>query len=414
MIQKNIRDWGGTPYSNAEADELTQELNDRTISSQDGYNSVDELATKMKSAETSITAKEDKASKGVANGYAELGADGKVPAAQLPAGTDEVQEYANVAAFPATGSSSVIYVALDTNVTYRWGGTVYVEISASLALGETSTTAYRGDRGKIAYDHSQSAHAPSDAEANQTDAEIKTQYEANANTNAFTDALQTKLNQIEANATADQTGAEIKVAYEAEADTNAYTDAEKTKLAGIEANATADQTGAEIKALYEAESNTNAFTDAEKAKLALQSGTNTGDQDLSNYPTLTGENTFTNQNVFQGSIVNYTGDNTVSGGTEILGNGNGRAHVITGLEESIQIQTTNNIGNANIFSLKADGATAADDVIRMEDGDARYVKSTVTGEPTGADRVINIVSLTQAEYDAGTPVATTFYIITDA
>lgn len=78
----------------------------------------------------------------------------------------------------------------------------------------------------------------------------------------------TKLDGIEANATADQTGSEIKTLYEAEANTNAYTDAEKTKLAGIETAATADQTGAEIKALYEAEANTNAYTDAEVSKLA--------------------------------------------------------------------------------------------------------------------------------------------------
>lgn len=38
--------------------------------------------------------------------------------------------------------------------------------------------------------------------------------------------------------------------------------------------------------------------------------------------------------------------------------------------------------------------------------------SVTTGEPTGADPVTNIVSLTQAEYDAGTPVAGTFYLIT--
>ena len=46
-------------------------------------------------------------------------------------------------------------MALDTNLTYRWSGSAYVEISPSLALGETSSTAYRGDRGKTAYDHSQ-------------------------------------------------------------------------------------------------------------------------------------------------------------------------------------------------------------------------------------------------------------------
>lgn len=148
----------------------------------------------------------------------------------------------------------------------------------------------------------------------------------------------TKLDGIESGATADQTGAEIKAAYEGEANTNAFTDAEQTKLAGIatgandyshpnhtgdvtsvgdgattiandavtyakmqnvvgnnvilgnnagansvvdelsasevrtilnvEDGATADQTGAEIKAAYEGEANTNAFTDAEQTKLA--------------------------------------------------------------------------------------------------------------------------------------------------
>jgi len=85
-----------------------------------------------------------------------------------------------------------------------------------------------------------------------------------------------KLSGIEEGATADQTNAEIKTAYEANSDTNAFTDAEKTKLQnldlsklqGIETGATADQTGSEIKSLYEGESNTNAFTDAEKTKLA--------------------------------------------------------------------------------------------------------------------------------------------------
>lgn len=75
----------------------------------------------------------------------------------------------------------------------------------------------------------------------------------------------TKLDGIESNATADQTGAEIKAAYEAEA--NAFTDAQFTKLAGIETGATADQTGAEIKTAYEGEADTNAFTDADHSKL---------------------------------------------------------------------------------------------------------------------------------------------------
>lgn len=70
---------------------------------------------------------------------------------------------------------------------------------------------------------------------------------------------------VEDGATADMSGAEIKVAYEAEADTNVFTDAEKVKLNGIEASATADMTGAEIKVAYEAEADTNAYDDAAKA-----------------------------------------------------------------------------------------------------------------------------------------------------
>lgn len=92
---------------------------------------------------------------GVANGVAELDPSGLVLSAQLPSYVDDVIEAANFGALPGTGETGKIYVTLDTNVTYRWSGSAYVEISASLALGETSSTAYRGDRGKAAYDHSQ-------------------------------------------------------------------------------------------------------------------------------------------------------------------------------------------------------------------------------------------------------------------
>lgn len=93
--------------------------------------------------------------KGVANGVAELDANGLIPSSQLPSYVDDVLEYDTKTDFPTTGESGKIYIATDTNLQYRWTGTQYVEISPSLALGETSSTAYRGDRGKIAYDHSQ-------------------------------------------------------------------------------------------------------------------------------------------------------------------------------------------------------------------------------------------------------------------
>ena len=104
--------------------------------------------------------------KGTANGVAELDAAGKVPSSQLPSFVDDVLEYDSQTGFPETGEDGKIYVAKDTNKTYRWSGTTYVEIAGGVALGETALTAYRGDRGKTAYEHSQAAHAPANAEAN--------------------------------------------------------------------------------------------------------------------------------------------------------------------------------------------------------------------------------------------------------
>lgn len=115
------------------------------------------------------------ASKGAASGVAELDATGKVPAAQLPSYVDDVVEgyfsggklYKDAAhTTEITGETGKIYVNLDTNKTYRWSGTAFIVISETIALGETSSTAYRGDRGKTAYDHSQVAHAPADAQPN--------------------------------------------------------------------------------------------------------------------------------------------------------------------------------------------------------------------------------------------------------
>jgi len=173
----------------------------------------------------------------------------------------------------------------------------------------------------------------SNATSDQTDSEIKIAYEANADTNEFSDSEQTKLSNIEANATADQTNSEIKIAYEANADTNEFSDAEQSKLLGIEAgaevnvgtdvgvvynagdivvtsttgtdatvdaatitqagvlsssdkskldniesNATSDQTDSEIKIAYEANLDTNEFSDAEQTKLSNIEANATADQ----------------------------------------------------------------------------------------------------------------------------------------
>lgn len=89
---------------------------------------------------------------GAASGVATLGSDGKVPASQLPSYVDDVLEYANRQAFPETGESGKIYVALDTNKTFRWSGSAYVEISPSLVIGTTTGTAYDGGSGQALAD----------------------------------------------------------------------------------------------------------------------------------------------------------------------------------------------------------------------------------------------------------------------
>jgi len=89
--------------------------------------------------QTALNAKENTANKGVANGYAALDATGKVPTAQLPSYVDDVLEYASLSGFPATGETGKIYVALDTNKTYRWSGSAYVEISASPGTTDSLT-----------------------------------------------------------------------------------------------------------------------------------------------------------------------------------------------------------------------------------------------------------------------------------
>ena len=86
--------------------------------------------------------------RGAANGVCPLGSDSKIPNAYLPSYVDDVLEYASYSNFPTTGEAGKIYVAKDTNKTYRWSGTQYTEISSSISLGETTGTAYDGGKGK--------------------------------------------------------------------------------------------------------------------------------------------------------------------------------------------------------------------------------------------------------------------------
>ena len=79
---------------------------------------------------TAVKARIPSSEKGVANGVATLDGTGKIPSAQLPSYVDDVVEYANLAAFPGTGSNGILYIALDTNKQYRWAGSTYQQITS--------------------------------------------------------------------------------------------------------------------------------------------------------------------------------------------------------------------------------------------------------------------------------------------
>ena len=99
--------------------------------------------------------------------------DGVIPSYQLPGFVDDILEFDSLEAFPETGESGKIYLAKDTNKTYRWGGSTYVAIVSDVALGETSGTAYPGNLGKANADSILSLNTKiTDLEGNLSDTEL--------------------------------------------------------------------------------------------------------------------------------------------------------------------------------------------------------------------------------------------------
>lgn len=122
--------------------------------------SINAISTNLQTLNTSVNANESdittlqtsitriESSLGSVNGIATLDDAGKVPSSQLPSYVDDVEEYDSSVEFPDEGESGKIYVSILDELEYRWTGTQYTQISKSLALGETSSTAYAGDKGK--------------------------------------------------------------------------------------------------------------------------------------------------------------------------------------------------------------------------------------------------------------------------
>lgn len=83
--------------------------------------------------QTQLDAKQELSEKGQPNGYAGLDANGLVPISQLPIDDiDNVDEFPDLASFPATGITDRIYIAADTNLPYRWTGTQYIQVASSV------------------------------------------------------------------------------------------------------------------------------------------------------------------------------------------------------------------------------------------------------------------------------------------
>jgi len=190
------------------------------------------------------------AQKAAANGLATLDAGSKIPSSQLPAiALTDVNVVANESAQLAlTVQEGDVAVRTDLNKSYAALNSDNVDMGdwQELLTPTDTVLSVNSQTGAVSLD---------------TD-------DISEGVNKYVSAAQkTKLDGIETAATADQSNAEIKTAYEANADTNEFSDAEQTKLAGIEAAATVDQTNAEIKTAYEANADTNALTDAKKTKL---------------------------------------------------------------------------------------------------------------------------------------------------
>ena len=160
------------------------------------------------------------------------------------------------------GETGKIYLDKERNKTYRWSGSEYIFVGNALELGESDTTAHRGDHGKAAYEHSQADHAPADAtngadwEVNLSNkpttitAEQTTAIEANTEKRTYPESDETKLEGIEENATVGADwdaniankpttiSEEQATAIEANTAKRSYSETDENKLSGVEENAT--------------------------------------------------------------------------------------------------------------------------------------------------------------------------------
>lgn len=242
--------------SDIKASSITQDSTHRFVTDTEKtkWNSLPSTKTDIGLGNVTNDAQVKRTEMGAANGVATLDESGLIPSSQLPGFVDDIEEASSVNSFPATGESDKLYVDTTENKTYRWSGTQYVEItSGGLTLGETSATAYAGDKGKDTTDNVNSIINGTTVVPKATDAATVNGHtvETNVPSDAvFTDTLyehpQTHLASM---ITEDETHRFVtdneKSTWDAKANTDVATtdvdglmsSTDKTKLDGIEENA---------------------------------------------------------------------------------------------------------------------------------------------------------------------------------
>jgi hypothetical protein len=126
---QNLR--SGGQVINANFAELDQRTTAAQASADAAAGAAADADSKADNAQATADAAIPAVQKGQPGGVAVLDGSGVVPASQLPSYVDDVLEFANLAAFPVTGETGKIYVAINTNSQYRWSGTQYILLSAS-------------------------------------------------------------------------------------------------------------------------------------------------------------------------------------------------------------------------------------------------------------------------------------------
>lgn len=165
VLMKKTNADNDTEWSNVSSPTKVSDLDNDAGYITKSVNNLDNY-TPTSDINTALAGKVNTSSIGANSGIAELDATGKVPSSQLPSYVDDVVDgYYKEAdgkfyeestyITEITGESGKIYVSIDTDIQYRWTGSAFSALGGALVLGETSSTAYRGDRGKIAYDDSQ-------------------------------------------------------------------------------------------------------------------------------------------------------------------------------------------------------------------------------------------------------------------